>query len=139
MFVHHHEVLDSSSFRLLRITTQKKAVTDWTSYPIELWFGAKAESWYFFVRIIVHDDLSDCRDGHLVLIGSIRIHIMEGIREFRRSIGSSEVNGHDHAQLCTSPQVIHKGWFLKDFISFENEPPCFLFIRIVKDVCSSNP
>ena len=139
MFVHHHEVLDSSSFRLLRIFTQKKAVSDWTSYPIELWFGAKAESWYFFVRIIVHDDLSDCRDGHLVLIGSIRIHIMEGIREFRRSIGSSEVNGHDHAQLCTSPQVIHKGWFLKDFISFENEPPCFLFIRIVKDVCSSNP
>jgi len=126
-------VLDSSSFRLLRITTQKKAVTDWTSYPIELWFGAKAESWYFFVRIIVHDDLSDCRDGHLVLIGSCGVHVVQRVGVFWRSVGACEIDGDNHVELSSSSQIVNKAGLLENFVSFKNQSSWFLDFRIIED------
>lgn len=62
---------------------------------------------------------------------------MERIGEFRRPIRSCEIDGHDHAQFCASSEIVHKGRFLENLISFQYNYSCFFAFGVVEHIGSS--
>ena len=130
-------MLNSTSLNFLSISTQHKTMTSRFLHPIKIGLGTKTESWNPLVGIIAQQNLGNWIYGHLVLIGSIWVHEMQGSWLFRWPIRPCEINSHDHIQLKSTPQVVKKRWLFVDLVLFKHQSSCWFFLWIFQHKSSS--
>lgn len=71
-------MLYSACLNFSRIAAEGEAVADRHLLPSEVGGGAKAKGGNAFIAVIVHENAGDGVYGELILIGRMRVHIVEG-------------------------------------------------------------
>lgn len=102
------------------------------SHLWELQRRSKAKSRDPFVAVVVEKDLSDSKDGRLILVGSGGIHVVQGCGRVRGAVGSREIDGYDHVELQAPSEIFHEGRLLEYFEILEHYLARVLLLEVLQ-------
>eukprot|EP01136_Pigoraptor_vietnamica_P034040 Opistho-1_new@97568 len=106
--------------------------------------GAESVHGVEVVRIIARQDFAYGRDGLHVLIGAIRVNVVQRVRQVRRAVGGREIDGDDERQLKSTPDKVEDGVLAHDLALEDLEHtrvlvPLFLRLGVVHEVKQLRP